>query len=163
MIEANRKIAEELIRRYSPIEKKDLNSLGFNEVSLDVNKYQHIDGEVTFKTEIIDTTISVDIKDRKSIRRGMDRNDTYLWVEIVNCYGYKGWLYGKANFIAFKQKDHWLFVWRKDLIDLVHKKVKKEYVDVFPLYKLKNRTGSKDVITLIDRNDINGIIIPRKK
>ena len=82
MIEVNRKLAEELIRRYSPIEKKDLQLLGFNEVSLDVNKYQHIDGEVTFKTKTIETTISVDIKDRKSIKRGLPKNDTYLWMVI---------------------------------------------------------------------------------
>ena len=73
-----------------------------------------------------------------------------------------GWLYGKADFIAFKQKDHWLFIWRKDLVNLVAKKVKKVYVDNFPLYQLKNRPGTKDVITLINRKDIKGIIIPRK-
>ena len=146
MIEVNRKLAEELIRRYSPIEKKDLQLLGFNEVSLDVNKYQHIDGEVTFKTKTIETTISVDIKDRKSIKRGLPKNDTYLWVELINGYGFKGWLYGKADFIAFKQKDHWLFIWRKDLVNLVAKKVKKVYVDNFPLYQLKNRPGTKSRI-----------------
>jgi len=53
-------------------------------------------------------------------------------------------------------------LFREDLVKLIKEKVEKVYVKDFPLYKLKNRYGSKDVITLIDSKDLNPIIIPRK-
>ena len=162
MNEYNRKLSQELIKRYNPIEEQDLKDLDFNSVSLEKNKYDHIDGEISFTTQIIQTSISVDIKDRKSIKRGQPKNDRYLWAEIINDHGYHGWVYGKAHYIAFKQETQWLFVWREDLVKLIKEKVKKVYVKDFPLYKLKNRYGSKDVITLIDSKDLNPIIIPRK-
>ena len=160
MIEANKKLAYALMKKYNPIEKKDIASLGFKPATLNENKYDHIDGKITFTINEIETKMTVDVKDRKSIKRGRDHNDKFLWVEILNCYGYKGWLYGKADFIAFKQKDHWLVVWRKDLVTLVESKVKKVYNNTFPLYQLKTRKGNKDVITLIDRKDVKGIEIP---
>lgn len=160
MRKLNQKLANQFFKKYNPIEKKDVESLGFQPASFNDNKYKHIDGEVQFYTKMVVTHMSVDVKDRKSIKRGEPKNDRYLWVELQNCYGYHGWLYGEADFIAFKQADHWFVVWRKDLVELVANKVEKEFVDYFPLYKLKTRKGNKDIITLIDREDIEGIHLP---
>jgi len=162
MNEYNRKLSHELIKRYSPIEEQDLKDLGFAPATLNENKYSHIDGKAAFTTQIIQTNITVDIKDRKSLRRGEPANDDYLWVEIRNPYGYNGWAFGKADYIAFKQANEWLFVWREDLVQLIKDKVEKVYVNDFPLYKLYNRKGSKDVLTLIKKEDLNPLIIPRK-
>ena len=158
----NKKLAKEFIKRYNPIENQDLIDLEFVPATLHENIYSHIDGKVSFTTQTIETHIGTDIKDRKSIKRGQPKNDRYLWVEIINDHGYHGWAFGKAHFIAFKQATEWLFVWREDLVKLIKDKVKKVYVKDFPLYKLKNRHGSKDVITLIDSTDIKSIKIPRK-
>jgi len=162
MNEYNRKLAQELIKKYSPIEEQDLKDLGFEPATLNENKYNHIDGKAAFTTQIIQTNITVDIKDRKSLRRGEAANDDYLWVEIRNCYGYNGWAFGKAHYIAFKQASEWLFVWREDLVQLIKDKVEKVYVNDFPLYKLYNRKGSKDILTLIKKEDLKSIKIPRK-
>jgi len=162
MNEYNRKLAQELIKKYSPIEEQDLKDLGFEAATLNENKYNHIDGKAPFTTQIIQTNITVDIKDRKSLRRGEPENDDYLWVEIRNCYGYNGWAFGKAHYIAFKQASEWLFVWREDLVQLIKDKVEKVYVNDFPLYKLYNRKGSKDILTLIKKEDLKSIKIPRK-
>ena len=162
MNEYHRKLSEQLIKKYNPIEEQDLKDLDFVSATLNENKYSHIDGKAAFTTHIIQTNITVDIKDRKSLKRGEPVNDDYLWVEIKNPYGYYGWAFGKAHYIAFKQAAEWLFVWREDLVQLIKDKVEKVYVNDFPLYKLYNRKGSKDVLTLIKKEDLNPIKIPRK-
>ena len=162
MNEYHRKLEQEFIKKYNTIEQQDIKDLGFHPVTLNENKYDHIDAKISFTTQIITTHITTDIKDRKSIKRNEPKNDRYLWIELRNDYGFKGWVYGKANYIAFKQATQWLFVWREDLVKLVREKVKKVYDNEFPLYKLKNRYGSQDIITLIDSQDINSIKIPRK-
>ena len=162
MNEYNRRLSEELIKRYNPIEQQDLKDLEFESVTLNENKYDHIDGKISFITKAVETHITTDIKDRKSLKRGQPKNDRYLWIEIKNPYGFHGWAFGKAHYIAFKQESQWLFVWREDLVDLLKRKVEKRYVKDFPLYKLYNRSGSKDVLTLIDSQDIKSIKIPRK-
>ena len=162
LTEYNKQLSREFIKKYSSIENQDLKDLDFVPATLNENIYSHIDGKVSFTTQTIETHIGTDIKDRKSIKRGQPKNDRYLWAEIINDHGYHGWVYGKAHYIAFKQETQWLFVWREDLVKLIKEKVKKVYVKDFPLYKLKNRYGSKDVITLIDSKDLNPIIIPRK-
>tara|TARA_R110002020_G_scaffold9010_2_gene36090 strand:- start:17 stop:508 length:492 start_codon:yes stop_codon:yes gene_type:complete len=162
MNEYNRRLSQELIKRYNPIEQQDLKDLEFTSASLNENKYEHIDGKISFTTQAVETHITTDIKDRKSLKRGQPKNDRYLWVEIKNPYGYHGWAFGEAHYIAFKQETQWLFVWREDLIQLLKDKVEKIYVKDFPLYKLYNRSGSKDVLTLVDSKDLNSIIIPRK-
>tara|TARA_R100000734_G_C3292737_1_gene84335 strand:+ start:52 stop:543 length:492 start_codon:yes stop_codon:yes gene_type:complete len=160
--EYNRKLSEELIKRYNPIEQQDLKDLEFESVTLNENKYDHIDGKISFITKAVETHITTDIKDRKSLKRGQPKNDRYLWIEIKNPYGFHGWAFGKAHYIAFKQESQWLFVWREDIVDLLKEKVEKRFVKDFPLYKLYNRSGSKDVLTLIDSFDIKRIRIPRK-
>lgn len=162
MNEYNRKLSEELIKRYNPIEQQDLKDLEFESVTLNENKYDHIDGKISFITKAVETHITTDIKDRKSLKRGQPKNDRYLWIEIKNPYGFHGWAFGKAHYIAFKQESQWLFVWREDIVDLLKEKVEKRFVKDFPLYKLYNRSGSKDVLTLIDSFDIKRIRIPRK-
>tara|TARA_R110000822_G_scaffold85813_1_gene200496 strand:+ start:18 stop:542 length:525 start_codon:yes stop_codon:yes gene_type:complete len=156
------KCRERNMKQYNPREDQDIKDLDFVPATLKENIYDHVDAKVSFTTQIIETHIGTDIKDRKSIQRHKAKNDEFLWIEIINDYGFKGWLYGKAHYIAFKQQKEWLFVWREDLVKLVESKVQKVFDNKFPLYKLKNRKGSKDIITLIRKTDINPIIIPRK-
>ena len=68
MNEYNRKLSEELIKRYNPIEKQDLKDLGFDSASLNENKYDHVDGKISFTTQAVETHITADIKDRKSLK-----------------------------------------------------------------------------------------------
>jgi len=170
LTESNKKLARAYLNKcreknmdeYNPLENQDIKDLDFQPATRIQNIYDHIDATVSFTTEIVETHIDTDIKDRKSIKRGQPKNDKYLWLELQNDYGFKGWVYGKAHYIAFKQEKQWLFVWREDLVKLVKEKVQKVFDNHFPLYKLKNRFRSQDITTLIKREDIDAIIIPRK-
>lgn len=153
---------EKLMEQYSPLESQDIKDLDFVPASKKENIYDHIDAKVSFTTQIVETHISTDIKDRKSIKRGQPKNDDFLWIEIKNPYGINGWVFGKAHYIAFKQEKEWLFVWREDLVKLIKEKVQKVFVQKNPVYKLYNRKGCKDILTLIKKEDLNPIIIPRK-
>jgi hypothetical protein len=71
-----------------------------------------------------------------------------------------GWLYGKADLIAFELKKSFRIVRRADLLALV-----KKLVDFNPrveepteaLYKLYSRSGRSDSLTVIKANDLRKI------
>lgn len=102
----------------------------------------------------------VDVKGHKRVARWDDAaSDNWTWIEIKNNAGYPGWLYAtKADFIAFQQKDMFHFVtpevlrnwleWRVDL--------NSEFVTnpQDARYRLYQRKGRKDVLTLINYNEM---------
>ena len=52
--------------------------------------------------------IKVDVKGRKKTSRQNKKfNDKWVWIEFRNVQGKEGWIYGKANFIAFERKDYY--------------------------------------------------------
>jgi hypothetical protein len=69
----------------------------------------------------------------------------------------QGWLYGKADLIAFELKNSFRIVRRTELLDLVEKlvdfntKVEKSRQ---ALYKLYSRSGRSDSLTMIKANDL---------
>lgn len=62
------------------------------------DKYDHID----YIMKIGSHEATVDVKSWK-------KNDKYVWVEFVS-YGKLGWLYGKADYIAFENPDEQSFI-----------------------------------------------------
>lgn len=70
------------------------------------NKYEHWDVKI-FKNK----WIRVDVKAPKDNRFDI----TYL--EIIGITGKDGWLLGKADYIAFQQKNYFIYFKRKDLLD----------------------------------------------
>lgn len=114
---------------------------------------QHID-YILVKGE---KKFSVDVKAQKKIKRSDDVGQTDLiWIEFANVRGDIGWLYGKANYIAFQQDDKFALIKRKELIEIVNKLVGAETVTSpkNALYKLYTRWGREDVLTLIKFEDI---------
>jgi hypothetical protein len=126
--------------------------------SKDENIDQHWDfciikGEENFKVEV------------KSAKR-IHRNDSgiqfeFTWVEI---HGVRpkdtGWLFGKADMIAFEKEAAFILVKRLDLLAVVNKKVNlvakvREPKDA--LYKIYTREGRKDKLTLLLTSDIEEI------
>lgn len=88
---------------------------GIRESSRKEDMFDHID----FWLDIEGQEFSVDVKGFKnSTRNGL------ILVELLNVRGDLGWLYGKADFIAFKTYDDWLMVDRLELVNLVHRKMK---------------------------------------
>lgn len=66
----------------------------------------------------------VDVKGLKKISRSdSDFNFDTTWVEIQNVRGDLGWLKGKADFIAFEQKEYYLITRRLDLLYWLRQKI----------------------------------------
>lgn len=81
------------------------------------NRYQNIMEHWDYKIYVKGKVIRVDVKSAKDNRFDI----TYL--EILGTSGKDGWLLGKADFIVFQQKDHFIYFRRKDLCDWFFKKV----------------------------------------
>ena len=115
--------------------------------------FQIAKGEENFKVEV------------KSAKR-VDRSDNgiqfnFTWVEI---HGVRpkdtGWLFGKADLIAFERESAFIFVKRLDLLKVVNNKVNLVAKVDNPrdaLYKIYRRDGRKDKLTLLPSSDIEEI------
>jgi hypothetical protein len=84
---------------------------------IEANSYQNIMEHWDYKISAKGKVIRVDVKSAKDNRFDI----TYL--EILGTSGKDGWLLGKADFIAFRQEDHFIYFRRKDLCDWFFKKV----------------------------------------
>ena len=103
----------------------------------------------------------VEVKSKKRIQRGEDRSQhDFVWVELQNVRGETGWLFGKADLIAFEKEKTFLIVKKPDLLKTVNKKVnlvEKVKSPKDALYKIYKREGRKDKLTLLPMKDIEDI------
>jgi hypothetical protein len=101
---------------------------------------------------------SIDIKARKKIKRSdSETSDDLIWVEFLNVAGNAGWLIGAAEFIAFERENDFIMVNRSALWKLCLKLVDQDSrVDASKnaLYKIYQRKGRKDEISIIKFSDI---------
>lgn len=99
--------------------------------------------------------VKFDVKGLKKIRRIDDNvNENLHYIEIKGITGKDGWAYGSADFFAFELIKYWVFVYKKDLQLFISNNIIKEYCDSPQLYKLYQRRGRKDVLTLITLADL---------
>ena len=118
----------------------------------------HIDGFIILWGKLW----GYDFKAQKKKRRGDDDFSSEIWIELANVQGKKGWLYGKAEFIIFETKDQYLIVNREKLSEFIDKAVDKGKVLTYPcMYKLYQRRGRKDLITLIKEKDLEEYTVER--
>jgi hypothetical protein len=114
--------------------------------------FQIVKGEEKFKVEV---------KSQKRINRTDDGTQLdYTWVELRNVRGKVGWLFGKADLIAFEKESSFIFVKRLDLLAVVNKKVNlvaKVSKAGDALYKIYTRDGRKDKLTLLQASDVEEI------
>lgn len=126
------------------------------------SKDQNIDEHWDFLINKEGLEFKVEVKGRKRIRReDGDTQSGFTWVEL---HGVRprdaGWLFGRADLIAFEKEDAFILVKKADLLALVNKKVNlvarvndpKEAV-----YKIYSRRGRKDKLTLLPMDDIEAI------
>jgi len=103
-------------------------------------------------------TYSIDIKARKKIKRpDTETNDDLIWVEFLNVAGNGGWLVGAAEYIAFERENDFIMVNRSSLWKLCLKIVdQNDRVENSQnaLYKIYQRKGRKDEISIIKFSDI---------
>ena len=100
--------------------------------------------------------IRYDVKAMKKVRRSdAFPNENIHWVELKNVNGELGWLYGDANKFSFETEDYWIEVDKIKLQDFIKSKCKnKERCNSPELYKLYQREGRKDMITLVKTIDL---------
>jgi hypothetical protein len=126
------------------------------------SKDQNIDEHWDFLIEKEGLEFKVEVKGRKRIRRVDDEAQSdFTWVEL---HGVRpkdpGWLFGRADLIAFEKEDSFILVKKADLLTLVNKKVNlvaKVNNPKEAVYKIYSRRGRKDKLTLLPMNDIRSI------
>jgi len=105
----------------------------------------------------------VDVKAMKKLTRtDMEPNDEIVWIEFKNVNGNDGWLYGKADYIAFQVKEGFLMINRKRLARKCERLVGfvKEQIhegiagNIKDFYRLISRRNRQDVITIIKKADL---------
>jgi hypothetical protein len=104
----------------------------------------------------------VEVKSRKRISRDDHGIQSELtWIEL---HGVRpkdtGWLFGKADLIAFEKESSFILVKKFDLLTIVNKKVDlvaKVRDPKDAIYKIYKREGRKDKLTLLPMKDIEEI------
>jgi len=125
------------------------------------SKDENIDEHWDYLIEKENELFKVEVKSQKRINRGdKDEQTQFTWVELRNVRGKVGWLFGKADLIAFEKEKSFILVKRLELLALVNKKVNlvakvREAKDA--LYKIYTRIGRKDKLTLLPTKDIEEI------
>jgi hypothetical protein len=123
---------------------------------------ENIDDHWDYLIEKDDTSYKVEVKSKKRITRSDEGPQQDLtWIEL---HGVRpkdsGWLFGKADLIAFEKEKSFLFVKKPDLLKTVNKKVNLVARVKTPkdaLYKIYKREGRKDKLTLLPMKDIEEI------
>ena len=73
--------------------------------------------------------IGIDVKGiKKNSRSDKKPDDTIQWLELQGVTGHPGWLYGKAEYIAFRTFSKIIFVNREKLLSFALEKVKNKEV-----------------------------------
>jgi hypothetical protein len=100
-----------------------------------------------------------DVKAMKRWKRSdPEPTDRIHYVELRNVRGELGWLYGQADYIAFETRAHWIVVPRKKLIHFIEGVTENnERSDKPAVYKLYQREGRKDLMTVIPTMDLLAI------
>ena len=125
--------------------------------SRDENISEHWDFQIAKGGE----SFKVEVKSSKRIHRNdSEAQAEFIWVELRNVRGEVGWLFGKADLIAFEKQTAFIFVKRLGLLAVVNKKVNlvakvKQANDA--LYKIYTRDGRKDKLTLLPASDVEEI------
>lgn len=121
--------------------------------SKEEDMYEHIDFFISYNKS---PKLSVEVKSAKKLSRHDDEVDfNLIYVEFKNVRGNPGWLYGKADYIAFQQKNCFLLVKRKKLIDIAETRVTMNFTSKPTLYKsYRRKDRPNEHVGLIHINDI---------
>ena len=121
-----------------------------------------IDGQLTHIDFILKRNdkpaLKYEVKSRKKVRRSdLGVTDDTIWVEFSNVMGDRGWLYGKADYMAFERELDFVIVERSALVKMAEEKCK-----LFPLvrfseealYRGYQRKGRNDLLSMVRMSDI---------
>ena len=101
----------------------------------------------------------VEVKAMKARRRGLKPNPNLIYIELKNVDGNKGWIYGKSDYIAFEQKNTFLFVSTVELLNLVHAYESTMSTSTWSgeTHTLYSRHNRDDLVMILHKNDLNNI------
>lgn len=108
---------------------------------------------------LVDDAHKVEVKGRKRAKRSDDKpNDTIIYIEFANVNGDPGWIYGKADYIAFERPDGFLMVPRCELAKLAEILIGDKWAKRPTLYQRYRRNDRPDecvgVIRVTDLRNI---------
>jgi len=100
--------------------------------------------------------ITVDVKGIKRVNmKDAEADPKIHWVEFQNVNGHKGWMYGKADYIAFELVEEFLLIKREDLYNFCKEKiVDRKIKSTKGFYTLYRRKGCLDVLSLVLTEDL---------
>lgn len=102
--------------------------------------------------------IEVDLKTKKRFKN--KSFDKWIWIEFANKYGSKGWLYGRAKFIAFETAESFILVNRSELADYLQKTNVARFDLPFvnepwkAKYRIFRRSNTRETLTQIKTDDL---------
>lgn len=141
-------------RRFSEICR--FKNYAISHATRDEDIYEHWDWKIT--NPITKKVSLVDVKGARKKSRSDSKLDYGItWLEFKNVRGKNGSLLGKADYIAFEQKDYFLIVQRTDLLSWAKSKITNESFVEYSRdakYRYYQRYGREDVITMVIINDI---------
>jgi len=126
--------------------------------TLNENKYKHTDIFISTDNEKL---YGVDNKGHKRVFRNGPPSDKWLWVEIINGYGYPSYIYSEQTYISFEYYNNIYLVRRKDLQEFIDNNIDrnskindtKDSKVKFNLYR-RLKYNQKELLTLIEYSDI---------
>jgi hypothetical protein len=95
----------------------------------------------------------VEVKAMKKLSRAGEQQDEWIWVEFRNVQGKPGWLYGKADLVAFEFRKHFLFVEREELAKLCE-----QLIDTSVVVKKSHEAKYKGYRRWNRPNELTGMI-----
>jgi DNA-binding Lrp family transcriptional regulator len=100
-----------------------------------------------------------DVKAMKKWKReNPEPTDRMHYVELRNVHGELGWLYGEADYIVFETRRYWIVVNRRSLMPYIEGLTEKDERSAEPeVYKLYQRTGRQDLMTVVPTVDLLAI------
>ena len=124
---------------------------------------ENIDDHFDYRIKKGHETYKIEVKGKKRIDRA-DANpqDELVWIELHGVRIHDaGWLFGKADLIAFQMNASFRIVKRSDLVALVCKLIDyKSQVDSpkHALYKTYSRAGRSDILTMLRCEDLKEVL-----
>jgi DNA-binding Lrp family transcriptional regulator len=95
---------------------------------------------------------------KKWKRENPEPTDRMHYVELRNVHGELGWLYGEADYIVFETRRYWIVVNRRSLMPYIEGLTEKDERSAEPeVYKLYQRTGRQDLMTVVPTVDLLAI------
>ena len=128
-----------------------------------VSSTENIDDHFDYRIKKGNEIYKVEVKGKKRINRAdAHLQEELVWIEL---HGVRiddaGWLFGKADLIAFQMNRSFRIVKRPDLVALVCRLIDYKSKADSPrdaLYKTYSRAGRSDILTMLRYEDLKGIL-----